>query len=108
MCLSCCLYLNIIIATRAACAIEFPNALILTGGEKTRSKVSVYNMGNDSPGYMFDLPDLQVGRADHGCGYYINGDSEKVKHMVCLYVFYKNLALGFTCHWRLQFRWTWS
>ena len=69
---------------RSACAIEFPDVLILTGGTHTRSKVSVYNMGNDSPGYLSDLPDLQVGRADHGCGHYINGESRKVKHLLCL------------------------
>ena len=72
------------IINRSACAIEFSDTLILTGGEETRSKVSVYNMANDNPGYVADLPELQVGREDHGCGYYINEDSKRVKHMNCL------------------------
>ena len=80
----CVLGFKIKIITRSACAIEFSDTLILTGGEETRSKVSVYNMANDNPGYVADLPELQVGREDHGCGYYIDGDSKRVKHMNCL------------------------
>ena len=92
--------------SRSACAIEFPDALILTGGEKTRSKVSVYNLGDVSPGYLSDLPDLQVGRQDHGCGHYVNGNGLKVKDLIyMLYVckrLYQNLTSGLTCNWRLR------
>ena len=81
-CASCDFKIKII--NRSACAIEFSDTLILTGGEETQSKVSVYSMENDNPGYVADLPELQVGREDHGCGYYIDGDSKRVKHKNCL------------------------
>jgi len=53
--------------------------VILTGGAtyydyKPTPRVVEYN----EEGYLRDLPQLQVQRRDHGCGYYVNQDGIKV------------------------------
>ena len=70
-----------------------PDLVILTGGEKTRSKVSVYNMREYE--YEYDMPDLQTGRADHGCGYFINEENTKVnkaKNTILIIKWYPNVV----------------
>ena len=65
-----------------ACAIELEDKVVVTGGgydvygdyyiyyfnteNIVTSKVSVYNIG----GWVEDLPDLNTGRYNHGCGNY--------------------------------------
>ena len=48
--------------------------MILTGGEYTLNKVSVF----DKNGFVEQLPDLLTGRRDHACGIFINNDKNKV------------------------------
>jgi len=67
--------------TRDACSIEFPEMFIVTGGEyivngevHTSTQVSKYS----TSGWIENLPELQEGREDHGCGYYYNDDMERV------------------------------
>jgi len=57
-----------------ACSIELPDMFILTGGEHSMKKVSQYS----TSGWMDDLPELNEGRNDHGCGYFYNDNMERV------------------------------
>merc|ERR1719348_343193 len=60
--------------TKYACSIELPDMFILTGGESTRTTVSRYS----TSGWMEDLPELNEGRQEHGCGYFYNDDMQRV------------------------------
>ena len=46
------------------------------GGEwgEVTSRVALYNIFTDS-GFVADLPHLNIGRQDHGCGYYYEEDT---------------------------------
>ena len=55
---------------RAACAISDGDSVLLTGGKFSKQRVSSY----DATGYVGDLPRLNVGRYDHGCGAYLTQD----------------------------------
>ena len=57
-----------------ACWINLGSTLILTGGETTDKRVSVYSQS----GYLRDLPQLQQGRYSHGCSYFENEEGTKV------------------------------
>ena len=66
-----------------ACAIELDDKVIVTGGVKNSLTVSVYN----TAGWVEDLPKMQQGRFDHGCGHFINSnnvmgwcDFENIEH----------------------------
>ena len=69
-------FINLLI--RESCSIEFDDKVVITGGRKSggegTSKVSVY----DVYGFVQYLPDLIVGRKQHGCGHYINSNNEMV------------------------------
>ena len=55
---------------RDACAIPVEDFVIITGGARTKTIVTKYDMlGNDE-----DLPNLNVGRRSHGCGKFYNDD----------------------------------
>merc|ERR1711973_662937 len=58
----------------SACSIELPEMFILTGGFDTMTTVSRYT----TDGWMEDLPELNVGRRGHGCGYFYNDDMQRV------------------------------
>jgi len=63
--------------TRNSCSIELPEMFIMTGGyewDDIEQKVSKYT----TSGWIEDLPDLNEGRGDHGCGYFFNVDMERV------------------------------
>merc|ERR1719300_1800620 len=60
--------------TANACSIELPELFILTGGSWTWTKVSRYS----TSGWMEDLPELNEGRRNHGCGYFFNDDMQMV------------------------------
>jgi len=60
--------------TRFACSIELPELFIVTGGYDTMTKVSKYS----SSGWIEDIPELNEGRRDHGCGYFYNDNMERV------------------------------
>ena len=73
-----------------ACEIPDVDSVILTGGDKTRNKVSRYN----KDGWMEDLPDMIGGRWGHGCAGYKRG-SEQV-----IYITYQSsvsILLIFRC-----------
>merc|ERR1711973_736869 len=57
-----------------ACSIELPEMFILTGGRFTNTTVSRYS----TSGWMEDLPELNEGRKNHGCGYFYNEDMQRV------------------------------
>merc|ERR1719481_659163 len=57
-----------------ACSFTDDNTLIITGGFYTRQKVTRYN----TAGFIEDLPDLNQGRYQHGCGAYHTDDGDKV------------------------------
>ena len=58
---------------------------ILTGGEDTRTTVSRYS----TSGWMEDLPELNEGRQEHGCGYFYNDDMQRVsiRHQIKKLIF---------------------
>ena len=62
--------INVIYKIRCACAIQFDEYVVVTGGAFTMSIVSVYNID----GWVEDLSDLSEGRAAHGCGHYVNNN----------------------------------
>ena len=69
------LFCLIISTIRSACSIELEELVILTGGEDTLTKVTVYN----KDGFLADWPGLQTGRHSHGCGHFVNSDNEVVR-----------------------------
>jgi len=50
-----------------ACGIPVEDTYILTGGYHTRTTVTMYNIS----GNFWELPQLNTGRWNHGCGYYV-------------------------------------
>ena len=63
---------------RLACAIPDPDneEVIITGGEFTKTRVSVYNKA----GHQRDLPDLNTGRKNHACSGFIYGEKKVSNH----------------------------
>ena len=51
------------------------DTVIITGGQYTESKVTVYN----NVGWVADWPELNQGRYDHGCGHFVNTDKKVVR-----------------------------
>ena len=66
-----------LMSIRYACSIELKEMVILTGGQYTMSKVTVYN----NEGFVDDWPELNTGRNNHGCGHYVNTASKMVRHI---------------------------
>jgi len=60
--------------TIAACGFQHDENFIITGGMKTKKKVSKYNV----EGFVEDLPDLETGRFYHACGYYTNTENKPI------------------------------
>ena len=56
---------------RLACSIPDPSSatVLVTGGWPTFATVSRYGL----EGWLEDLPPLNVGRREHGCGSYVSG-----------------------------------
>ena len=75
---------------RYACSIPDPStaSVIVTGGRDTRTTVSRYG----EQGWLEDLPKLNVGRDNHGCGSYMSGpDMVRIlcghrRHNIIMYV----------------------
>ena len=66
---------------RNACSIQFDEKVIVTGGYYyTGTTVSVYDIG----GWVEDLPDLNTGRNDHGCGHYVDNNNDIVRLVLVL------------------------
>ena len=62
------------ITCRRACSIPGPDSVVLTGGSGlVSSKVSRYTR----QGWVEDLPDMSLGRMNHGCAAFIQ-DNEQV------------------------------
>ena len=55
------------------------DTVIITGGQYTESKVTVYN----TEGWVADWPGLNMGRYDHGCGHFVNTDNQVVRQQHC-------------------------
>ena len=53
--------------------------VIITGGYKTRTQVTVYN----TEGFLADWPSLNTGRYHHGCGHFVNTDNQVVRQQYC-------------------------
>jgi len=60
--------------TELACSIVDSGTLLVTGGVYTQRTVSRYN----TAGFVEDLPALNEGRYDHGCGAYTGDTGEQV------------------------------
>jgi len=60
--------------TWQACAITEETSVIITGGRDTLRTVSRYGTG----GHIEDLPSLNQGRINHGCGAYTDDSGEQV------------------------------
>ena len=91
---------------RNSCEIEFENEVVITGSGQWNSfvspSVSVYNEN----GWVKKLPDLNIARFLHGCGYFVNNDNKLVKwltihnqSLVCVEFF---SLKGLSCYW-----WKW-
>ena len=57
--------------------------VIVTGGSETLALVTVYN----EQGFVTELPNLNIGRSEHGCGHFVNsgGSQVRVAHHVSKY-----------------------
>jgi len=53
-----------------ACGVSVEDTYILTGGYHSRQHVTMYNL----TGNFWELPQLNTGRWNHGCGSYIRGE----------------------------------
>ena len=64
---------------RHACAIEFQDRVVVTGGRYSRSTVQVYTLsGAQYP----QLPDLQTRRYNHACAHYLDSQ-DRVVSIAC-------------------------
>ena len=52
-----------------------PEEVIVTGGSETLALVTVYN----EQGFVTELPNLNVGRSEHGCGHFVNTGGSQVR-----------------------------
>ena len=57
-----------------ACSIQFPDQVVVTGGALSTNRVAVYG----AEYFISYLPNLLVGRYDHGCTSFYNEDEELV------------------------------
>ena len=58
-----------------ACTIQLEDSVVVTGGVDFNNKiVSVYDVN----GWVEDLPDLNQGRDDRGCGHYVDSNNDIV------------------------------
>ena len=87
---------------RYACAIEMPDKVIVTGGLYTPNQVNFENVQcNDNEneysgqvvvyneqGWVEDWPSILTSRYDHGCGHYVNADSEVVSRWILSCILY--------------------
>ena len=65
---------------REACSIQLDDKFIVTGGQYNMTTVSVYDIG----GWVEDLPDLNDGRCNHGCGHYVDNNNDIVRLVLVL------------------------
>ena len=65
---------NISSCSRFACVIGLQDTFLMTGGVGTEKQVTLYN----EKGFLDNLPSLNQGRYDHGCGHYINDEQKLV------------------------------
>ena len=82
---------------RAACDINLGSSVMITGGYYTSKTVTEYGEN----GYMRDAPELQVGRRNHGCSYYVNSDGTKVDDEILITL----LCKYFRLYWSLVAGW---
>ena len=88
----------------SACAIEFEDKVVLTGGGHyvsdwnsveffVTNRVSVYNIG----GWVEDLPDLITAGRGHGCGHYVDNSNNMVSIFEKRYLNNNTYASIYTC-----------
>ena len=63
-----------------ACTIQLDDKVVVTGGYDIETKVSVYSIS----GWVEDLPDLNTGREQHGCGHYADENNNIVRSYYCI------------------------
>ena len=64
-----------------ACAIEFHDRVVVTGGFYTLSTVQVYNIS----GPQEQLPDLRTPRSGHGCAHFLDSQNRMVTVNIIMY-----------------------
>ena len=75
-------YLTLILTQSSeACAIELEDWVVVTGGHGPSSYTRYVKLYNIS-GFVLDLPDLNQGRWDHGCGHYLDNNNEIVRNLL--------------------------
>ena len=81
-----------------ACTIQLEDWVVVTGGtDRPDSTVSVYDVN----GWVEDLPDLNQGRDEHGCGYYVDSSNNIVSlQLEDLKTSLFHLFQGLSCNWR--------
>ena len=77
--------------------------IVTRGGGHDEDKVTLYN----HYGFVKDLPSLNYGRRQHGCGHYINTGGEMVNRIVfsisSIFAHPQGLPCGWRIHWsRIQ------
>ena len=74
------IYIVIIFISSAACAIEFEDRVVVTGGYYGRvGTVQMYTVS----GPQEQLPDLQTSRYRHACAYYLDSQDRAVSIIAC-------------------------
>ena len=68
------IYIDIIFISSQACAIEFQDRVVVTGGFYTFSTVQVFTLS----GPQEQLPDLQTARYWHACAHYVDSQDMEV------------------------------
>ena len=68
------IYIDIIFISSDACAIEFQDRVVVTGGWGPIATVQVYTLS----GPQEQLPDLRTGRSQHACAHYRDSQDRAV------------------------------
>ena len=72
------IYFVIIFISSYACAIEFQDRVVVTGGLYSMSTVQEYTLS----GAQEQLPSLRTGRYSHACAYYLDSQ-DRVVSIAC-------------------------
>ena len=89
---------------RLACSIEFDDKVVITGGLQDPETWEFLGIGTvsvyDVNGFVNYLPNMTIGRLEHGCGHYVNSNNKIVRlktvkailnTSVCCYMYVYNM-----------------